>query len=146
MTRPGRHPARREGFTISELLIILAVSSVLAGISLPTIGSAVREYRLNSSTRQVIAEISAARFAAVAKNLTLRVRFNCPGPGQFRVVEVTGVAAIDNDADRCSEAVYPYPDPNPNAAPNGDGPAMWLSDGAAFPAAQDIQLSTRGRV
>ena len=137
---------RRDGFTINELLMVVAVASTLAGMSMPMIGGAMREYEMNSSTRQVAGEIRGARFTAVAKNRTMRVRFNCPGPGQFRVIEVTGNAGIDNDQNRCAEANYPFPDPNPAAAPNADGPIMWLNDAAAFGAVQDIQITTRGRV
>ncbi len=146
MTSRLRALSRYGGFTINELLMLVAVASTLAGMSLPMVGGAMREYQMNSSTRQVAAEIRGARFTAVAKNRTMRVRFNCPGPGQFRVVEFTGNAGIDNDQNRCNEVNYPFPDPNPNAAPNADGPVMYLNDDAAFGAIQDIQISTRGRV
>ena len=144
-TRRGRL-SRSGGFTINELLMVVAVASTLAGVSVPAISGAMRAYEMNSSTRQVAAEIRGARFTAVAKNRTMRVRFNCPGPGQFRVVEVTGNAGIDNDQNRCAEANYPYPDPNPAAAPNADGPVMWLNNAAAFGAVQDVQITTRGRI
>ena len=134
------------GFTLIDTLIVLAVSCCLAGMAVPSIDGAIRRYRITTATRTITAEIRAARGTAVAKNRTMRVRFNCPAPGQFRVVEVTGNLAIDNDPNRCSEEDYPYPDPDPAVAPNADGPAMWINQGAALGAVQDIQISNRGRI
>ncbi len=137
---------RIAGFTMIELLLVVAVGGTLSAVTVPAISGAMRRYRMNSATRMITAEIRAARFTAVARSRTMRVRFNCPGPGQFRVVEVVGNAAIDNAADRCSETAYPYPDPNPAVAPNADGPVIWMTQGAAFGALQDLEISTRGRI
>ena len=137
---------RIAGFTVIELLLVVAVGGTLSAVSVAAISGAMRRYSMNTATRTITAEIRAARFTAVAVNRTMRVRFNCPGPGQFRVVEVVGNAAIDNAADRCSETAYPYPDPNPAVAPNADGPVFWMTQGATFGALQDLEISTRGRV
>ncbi len=134
------------GFTLVELLMVVAVSGVLSAVSVPAISGAMQRYQLNTARRMIMAEIRAARFTAIAKNRTMRVRFNCPGPNQFRVVEVVGTAAIDDDANRCSESDYPFPNPDPNVAPNADGPVFWLNDGVTFAGVQDLQISTRGRV
>ncbi len=137
---------RAGGFSLVELLTVVAVAGTLSAVSVPSISGAMQRYRLNTASRTVMAEIRAARFAAVAKNRTMRVLFNCPGPNQFRVVEVVGTPAIDGDANRCSETDYPFPNPDPNAAPNADGPVFWLNDGVTFAGVQDLQISTRGRV
>ena len=137
---------RVAGFTLVEIMLVTTVAGVLAAVAAPSIDGAMRRYRMNTATRTITTEIRAARFIAVAKNRTMRVRFNCPGPGQFRVIEVTGNAAIDSAADRCSETAYPYPDQNPAVAPNADGPAMWINQGAALGAVQDLQISNRGRI
>lgn len=133
------------GFTIIELIAVVAVIAILAGIAVPQVGSAMRLYALNSSTRAVAAAIRSARYTAVSKNRTVRVRFNCPAAGQFRIVEFVGAAAVDNAADRCSEQAYPYPDPNAAAAPNVDGPILRLPTEAQFGAVQDIEFNTAGR-
>ena len=134
------------GFTLIEFLIVVAVAGVLSAVSVPAASGAMQRYRLNTTSRAIMAEIRGARFTAVAKNRTIRVLFNCPGPNQFRVVEVVGTAAIDDDPNRCSETDYPFPSADPNVAPNADGPVFWLNDGVTFAGAQDLQISTRGRV
>ena len=137
---------RIAGFTLVEIMLVVAIGGTLSAVAVPSIGAALRRYKMNTATRTITAEIRGARFTAVAKNRTMRVRFNCPGPGQYRVVEVTGNAAIDNAANRCDETAYPYPDPNPAVAPNADGPARWINQGAALGAVQDLQISNRGRI
>ena len=87
-----------------------------------------------------------ARLKAVTSNRTMRVRFNCPSPGLYRVVEVVNNAAIDNAADRCSSTTYPYPDPNPAALPDLDGPVMVLRGGITFGGVQDLGIAPTGRV
>ena len=124
---------------------MVAIMAILAGVAVPQVGSAMRLYALNGSTRAVAAAIRGARYTAVSKNRTVRVRFNCPAAGQYRVVEFVSSAAVDSAADRCSEQAYPYPDPDAAAAPNVDGPIVRLSTDAQFTAVQDIQFDTAGR-
>lgn len=140
---PGRDA---RGFTLIEVLLVSGLIVVTMGIAVPTVMAHMRAYALNTTMNTVSAEIRGARYAAVSKNRTVRVRFNCPAANEYRVVEVTGNAGIDSAANRCSETAYPYPDPNPNAAPNLDGPIMRLPQGAQFGALQDLEISPAGRV
>lgn len=134
------------GFTLPELLIVVGVIAVMGAAAVPLIAGAMQQYTLNSSVQAVSAAIRGARYAAVSKGRTLRVRFNCPAAGQFRVIEVVGNALVDNDANRCSAAAYPYPDPDPAAGPSIDGPVVMLTQGAQFVATQDIEINTAGRI
>ena len=134
------------GFTAVELLIVVAIAGIVAGISVPSLTGAMQRYALNWARQTVAAEIRLARFTAVSTSRTMRVRFNCPGPGQFRVVEVVGLEGVDSAANRCSEASYPFPDQNPGERPNADGRIVWLPQGAQFGALQDLEITPRGRV
>ena len=140
---PGRH---QRGFTLLETLLVCGLAATIMAIAVPTALGFMRAYALNTTMNTISSEIRGARYAAVSKNRTVRVRFNCPAANQFRIVEVTGTPAIDNDPNRCSEAVYPYPDPNPAAAPNLDGPIRRLPEGAQFGALRDLEINTTGRV
>lgn len=145
MTHRGQRPTEA-GFTAIELLIVVTIAGVVAGISVPSLTGALQRHALNGARQTVAAEIRLARFTAVSTSRTMRVRFNCPGPGQFRVVEVVGRKAIDRAADRCSEASYPFPDQDPLEHPNADGRVVWLPQGAQFGALQDLEITPRGRV
>jgi Tfp pilus assembly protein FimT len=140
-----RHGAA--GFSLVDVMIVVALVAVLGAISAPAITTGMERYALISASQQAASTIRAARLQAVATNRTLRVRFNCPAAGQYRVVEVTGDAAIDTAADRCDEAVYPFPAPDndPTTLPNIDGAVQRLPNGATFGAFVDIELDPRGR-
>ena len=139
-------PVRHEGFSLIELLGAVLLIGVVAAISLPGATSSFRRYQLAAGSRAVAAQVRLARQQAVTASRTMRVRFNCPAPGQFRVVELVGDPAIDDDADRCSAADYPYPDRTPATLPDMDGPVMVLPGGTASAANQDFDIEPTGRV
>jgi type II secretory pathway pseudopilin PulG len=134
------------GISLIETALVTLIVSTAMAIAVPGVGTAVRRYKLTSAVHQTAGEIRAARLKALTANRTLRVRFDCPVPGQFRVVELMNNPAIDNDPARCSDTTYPFPDPDPAVAPNQDGPARRLHIGASFAASQDFDISPTGRV
>jgi type IV fimbrial biogenesis protein FimT len=145
------HSASRErravrGFTLLEVLTVLAILGVLMGIAIPVVNTAIQRYTLNSAARNVGAAIRSARYGAVAKNRTLVLRFNCPANGQYRMLEFTGTLAIDTAADRCSTATYPFPDTTPGVAPDADGPVATLDPGVSFGAVTDLAFNATGRI
>ena len=140
MTRGSR------GFSLLEVLLVLAVLGTMTVIAVPTLNEGMRRQRLAGAVRTVTQQVSTARLQAVNTNRRMRVRLNCPAANQLRVVEVTGNALVDNAADRCSEAAYPYPDLNPAARPDLDGPVIRLPAGVRFLAVQNLELNTRGNV
>ncbi len=115
-------------------------------MSMPMALSAMRNYRLNAATREVSNHIAGMRLEAVTKNRAMRLRLNCPAAGMYRVVEWTGDAAIDTAGNRCLTTAYPFPDSDPAAAPNLDGPIRYLPQGISFGAVQEIHISTLGRI
>lgn len=132
-----------QGASLMEVLVVVALVATVGGLAVPQLSTALEEYRLNSAGRQVAAQIRAARLAAVTANRVMLVRFDCPGPNMYRVVEFTGVPAIDTAADRCSA---PWPDPDPATLPNVDGPPAVLPDTMTFALTQDLRISTTGQV
>jgi prepilin-type N-terminal cleavage/methylation domain-containing protein len=134
------------GFSLVELLVVVAVASVILAVTVPSVTATMQSYALNSGTQIIASTVRSARLAAVSKNRRVRVLFNCPIVGQMRAVEVTGNPGIDNAADRCSTTTYPYPDPDVATAPNIDGPVVVLPTGAQFGAFQSLLIGTDGRV
>ena len=139
-------PPRQQGFSLIDIMFVVLLFGVLMAVTVPGATTASRRYNLIAANREVAAQVRAARLTAVTSNRTIRVRFNCPVAGQYRVVEVVNNAAIDNAADRCSSTTYPYPDPNPAALPDLDGPVMVLRGGITFGGVQDLDIAPTGRV
>ena len=121
----------------------MALISVVSSMSVPLLSSAASRSRSYGAMHDIAGQIRTARLAAVSTNRVMRIMFNCPGPGQYRAIEITGVAAIDDDANRCS---YPWPDPAPGNLPDNDGPVMLLPQGIDFVATQDLQIDAFGQI
>jgi prepilin-type N-terminal cleavage/methylation domain-containing protein len=143
--------ARRDcGFSLGEVLVVLAIVAIVSAMSVPMILSSLDGMKANGAARDVHSELQTARLKAVSANRPMRVRFNCPAAGQFRMVELIGTPATldarDTAADRCSQTTYPYPPADTNALtrPNNDGPVQHLGAGITFTASQTIEFWTDG--
>ncbi|MCX6537354.1 MAG: GspH/FimT family pseudopilin [Acidobacteria bacterium] len=142
--RAGCQPA--DGFTLLELMLVLGIGAVLIGAAIPAINGARQRLELSGAIHDVAAAVQSARLQALSSGRTMRVRFNCPVAGQYRVVEIVGNATIDNAANRCDPAAYPYPDQNANARPDLDGPVRGLRGGVSFSQATNVDIAPTGRI
>jgi prepilin-type N-terminal cleavage/methylation domain-containing protein len=140
------HVRRQCGFTIIELFATIALFSIIAAIGVPMVLGSLQAMHLNAAARVVQGELQTARLKAVSANRPIRVRFNCPAAGQFRMVELIGTPAApdarDSAANRCSPVAYPYPPTDVNALtrPNHDGPVRLLGTDVSFAASQTVEF------
>lgn len=64
-----------KGFTITELIIVIALIGIMMAIAAPSIISQITHLRLTRSVRDVVSELNAARFKAIAQNRRYQVEF-----------------------------------------------------------------------
>lgn len=110
---------------------MFAVALILSGITVPAVGTFTKMSRATAAARMVERQLQMARLKAVTISRSMRVRFNCPGAGQLRLLELTGVATTDNSSSRCSPVTYPSPGPldSLRSTPANDSPVIVLPPG-----------------
>ncbi len=142
----------QSGFSLPDLIVVMAIIAVMSGIAVPTMLQATERMRLGQSTREVEREIQTAKQRAVSRGRPMRVRFNCPSAQQYRLVEVIGISSApdpqDSSPNRCNPVFYPYPaaDTMLETRPNLDGPVRRLDPSVTFTATQTLEFWPDGTV
>jgi type II secretory pathway pseudopilin PulG len=136
----------QRGITLIDTIVVTALIGVLMAMTVPAVLGSLDSMRLGQSGREVEREIQLAKSRAVTKGRPIRIRFNCPTTGSYRVTELIGTPSVpvtaDDAANRCDPQAYPYPpaDNNPLTLPNLDGPVRTLGSGVTFLSSQVIEF------
>jgi prepilin-type N-terminal cleavage/methylation domain-containing protein len=142
----------RAGFSLIDMMVAISVMAILVAAAVPQLVNVSESVKLGQAQRDINQELNQARLRAVSANRPIRIRFNCPAVGQYRITELIGspsVPAADDTAnDRCSETKWRYPanDNDPATRPNHDGPIRYLPRGVTFGTAPTLEFWASGSV
>jgi prepilin-type N-terminal cleavage/methylation domain-containing protein len=67
---------KTSGFTLMELMVVIAITAILAAIAIPNLISWRSNYQLRGSAREVQSAINGARLAAIKENALVTVTFD----------------------------------------------------------------------
>jgi type II secretory pathway pseudopilin PulG len=124
----------QRGTSFFELTIIVGIIGVVAAITIPAMANALDRNKVFMSSELVAATVRDARLAAITRNVTYKVRFNCPTSSGVRVLVVTGDPLIDDAESRCQMHL-----------PN-DGAAMFLPEDVSYGTVPTLQVNGRGQI
>ncbi len=87
----------KRGFTLTELVVVLAMVAILAAISMPFLFGAMENYRLNGAARRIASDLRYAQSLAVTKSGVYGFHWGgdpladwAPGPSYYRLEKNTG--------------------------------------------------------
>jgi type IV fimbrial biogenesis protein FimT len=72
--RPPRSRRRLAGFTVTEMLIVVAIMGILAAIATPYMGDMIRRQRIKTAAFDVFASLSFARSEAIKRNTAVTIQ------------------------------------------------------------------------
>lgn len=81
--------------SLIEVMTTTLLMTTVFAIAVPAGKTAIDSLELGNATREVERELQTARLRSVSANRPMRVKLNCPVDGQYRLVEVTGVASVE---------------------------------------------------
>jgi prepilin-type N-terminal cleavage/methylation domain-containing protein len=99
--------SKREGFSFVELVLVMAIIAIVAGIAIPRYAHAIASYRAATAAHRVVSDIYLAQSSARGTSSSAQVVFS-PGPnGGYTMA---GVKDLETGADTytVSLAVEPY--------------------------------------
>jgi prepilin-type N-terminal cleavage/methylation domain-containing protein len=89
------HRIARNGYTLSEMLVVLSVLVTVTALSQPALREALSDSRLRSAAKQVRVELAKTRLKAMKTGIALQFRYKL-GEGRFEV----GPNSLDEQAAR----------------------------------------------
>lgn len=81
-----------QGFSLIELVMVMTITAILAGIALPRYADALARYRVDAAARRVIADLEYARSLARAQSAGIQVKFKTDED----CLRLTGVQSMDD--------------------------------------------------
>jgi len=96
MSDQGFNPARKTGFSILELVVVLAIAMVMVIMAIPAARSAVATYQLDAAADGASGAIQAARYQAIMHGYPYQVNLNSTN-NQYQILnEVPPATTFSN--------------------------------------------------
>lgn len=78
---------RDRGFTLLEMLVVVAIVMTMAAVALPSIGTYFRNYKIKGAAQEVAGEVTTARSKAIMTNTNAGVSFAAVDADSYRWIQ-----------------------------------------------------------
>lgn len=116
--------SNQKGFTLVEVLIVIAVVAVLASLALPSYRTIIEKRQVTSGAEQISAFLSSAQFEAVKRGEPIVVRYDRNGAGEW----CFGLAQQGNEDCNCFAELTGDPDADQGVCTIDGGVANTLTN------------------
>lgn len=142
-----------KGFTLIELMVVIAVLAILAGIAAPNFQTYMAQRRLNGAARQVMSDLMKARMEAVSLNHRVKVFFY--SDHQYKICDDANSDGTVDDGEGNVQIRDIHPDyhdvtlsasANPVFRPRGTAAGMCTVTLSNFRGSRKVTVAITGRV
>jgi len=76
------------GYTIIEMIIVLAIVAILTGILVPVLSNYLPNVQLNGAARNLMADLRLAQEKAITEQDQYALRFDTPSHGSYQIIHL----------------------------------------------------------
>ena len=107
-----RRKNAQHGFSVTELMIVVAILAIIGGLAVPSIKHWSKNYRLQGAVSNILADFQRAKLGAVKENRAWTMDFSPAGITGYEIHNGNGVTVrtVDFNATYGGEIVYARPD------------------------------------
>ena len=135
----------KDGFTLIELMIVIAIVGVMAAIALPNLLAWIPDMRLKGAARDLYSDFQKARITAVKENKDVRIRFDyTAGTVGYYYFDTDNDSIHDAGEYRRDMSTYKSGVAFPNSAPVNCGGTTTNWSSSAITQAPVITFSSTG--